>query len=89
MAEVSRRTVVLGAAWSVPVIAAAVAVPLAAASTPPTPMPVWEFCERIDAKGQPTYLAKPFGGEPRVVTQGEVNSDKELQALCRNKGPKS
>lgn len=31
-----RRTVVKGAAWSVPVIAAAVAVPLAAASTTPT-----------------------------------------------------
>lgn len=32
-AGIRRRTVVLGAAWSVPVIAAAVAVPLAAAST--------------------------------------------------------
>lgn len=34
---ISRRTVVRGAAWSVPVIAAAIALPLAAASEPPTP----------------------------------------------------
>lgn len=34
MPEISRRSVVLGAAWSVPVIAAAVAVPLASASQP-------------------------------------------------------
>lgn len=34
-AGLSRRTIVKGAAWSVPVIAAAVAVPMAAASTDP------------------------------------------------------
>lgn len=45
---VDRRTVILGAAWSVPVIAVAVATPLAAASTPePQPAPggglsVWQ-----------------------------------------------
>jgi len=33
MTDISRRTAVLGAAWAVPVIMAAVAVPLAAAST--------------------------------------------------------
>lgn len=32
--DLSRRTVIRGAAWSVPVVAAAVAVPMAAASTP-------------------------------------------------------
>lgn len=36
---VSRRTVIKGAAWSVPVIAAAVAVPMAAASETPTTTP--------------------------------------------------
>jgi hypothetical protein len=46
--SLDRRTVVLGAAWSVPVIALAVATPLAAASTPdPQPAPggglsVWQ-----------------------------------------------
>lgn len=37
MSEPTRRTIVLGAAWSVPVIAAAIATPLAAASLPPKP----------------------------------------------------
>lgn len=35
---VPRRTIVKGAAWSIPVIAAAVSMPLAAASTIPTPV---------------------------------------------------
>lgn len=37
----SRRTVVKGAAWSVPVVAAAVALPLAAASTPTPAATFW------------------------------------------------
>lgn len=35
--DIDRRTLVTGAAWMVPVIAAAVATPLAAASAPPLP----------------------------------------------------
>lgn len=37
-APVSRRSVIRSAAWSIPVIAVAVATPLAAASTPPVPL---------------------------------------------------
>jgi len=37
----SRRTVIKGAAWSVPVVAAAVATPLAAASTTPPEATFW------------------------------------------------
>lgn len=37
MSDISRRSVVNAAAWSVPVIAVAVATPLAAASQPPDP----------------------------------------------------
>lgn len=42
---ISRRTVVKGAAWSVPVIAAAVATPLASASVAPFNATVTAFCD--------------------------------------------
>lgn len=45
----SRRTIVKGAAWSVPVIAAAVAVPMSAASTTPGTRSVGSLVESSDA----------------------------------------
>lgn len=88
MTDINRRTVVLGAAWSVPVIMAAVAVPLAAASTTPEANPLIS-CTRIDGKGQPMYNAVYVDGTSLIVDQGTVNSDKEMQAKCRDKGPLS
>lgn len=86
-APISRRTVVVGAAWSVPVIMVAVAVPLAAASTVAEDPVI--SCVPLDGKGQPTYLVTRMSGATRIVDQGEVNRDKDLQAACRGKGPKS
>lgn len=88
MTDISRRTAVLGAAWAVPVIMAAVAVPLAAASTVPAENPPLS-CTRIEGKGQPMYHVSYLDGTIRTMHQGEVNSDKVLQALCRDKGPLS
>lgn len=88
MTSPTRRTVLKSAAWSLPVIAAAVAVPLAAASTPPavrTPV----HCTRLTKKGQPMYQVDYSDGSTATLTNGEVNSDKQLQALCRDKGPLS
>lgn len=88
MTDISRRTAVLGAAWAVPVIMAAVAVPLAAASTVPEQRIPLE-CTRVEKKGQPLYHIAYNDGSTEVLTNGEVNSDKVLQALCRDKGPLS
>lgn len=78
-----RRQFVRGAAWSVPVIAVAVAIPFAAASTAPrTPV----ACTPLDK----TWWQVAYNdGTTDTVHQGDVNRDKELQALCRNKGPQS
>ncbi|WP_251050731.1 MULTISPECIES: hypothetical protein [unclassified Microbacterium] len=87
-APVSRRTVVLGAAWSVPVIAAAIATPLAAASTTPR-IPI--ACVYLQNNGhagdkrndwwQVTYN----DGTTQILDNGTVQSDRELKALCGKK----
>lgn len=80
-----RRQFVKASAWSVPVTMAAVAVPLAAASTAPT--------ERIPVECTPldkTWWQVAYNdGTTETLHQGDVNRDKTLQALCRDKGPKS
>lgn len=83
---VHRRTVVKSAAWSLPVIMAAVAVPLAAASQVER-LPL--TCTRLTSKGQPMYQVAYADGSTQTYNNGEVNSDKTLQALCRDKGPLS
>lgn len=83
-----RRTIIKGAAWSLPVIAAAIAVPQSVASTKEIGNPIVE-CKRIQAQGQPHYSVVYADGTVVIKNQGEVDSDKELQAACRNKGPLS
>src|SRR5690606_8193441 len=77
---VTRRKVIHSAAWSIPVIAAAVAVPLAAASEPPR-IPV--SCEKLNQQGQPHYMVTYNDGTSEIYDNGTVNSNKELKALCR------
>lgn len=80
----NRRQFVHGAAWSVPVIMAAVAVPLAAASTVAERIPV--ECTPLDK----TWWQVAYNdGSTETLHQGDVNRDKTLQALCRGKGPLS
>lgn len=81
---ITRRTVVHGAAWSVPVILAAVAVPLVAASTIPAQRIPLD-CTNVDGMWHVPYN----DGTTEILTNGQVNSDKTLQALCRSKGPRS
>lgn len=65
----SRRTVVKGAAWSVPVITAAVAAPLAAASV--TPPPAADY-------GQVTVNTKPkAGSNPTFSAAGLVTNGQD------------
>lgn len=63
--DLKRRTVIKGAAWSVPVIAAAIATPLAAASGEP---PVANYADV-------TALTNPAAGSnPRFRAQGQVKN---------------
>lgn len=83
-----RRTVIKSLAWSVPVIAVAVATPLAAASTVvETPSPrIPVSCEPA---GKNLWTVGYNDGTRETLHQGQVSRDKTLQALCRDKGPLS
>lgn len=85
---ITRRNVVKGAAWSVPVIAVAVATPLAAASGPtetdPPKIPI--ACTKA---GKNMWTVAYNDGTSETLHQGQVDRDKTLQALCRGKGPQS
>lgn len=74
-----RRTVLKAAAWSVPVIAVSVAVPLAAASTVRKPV----HCERLTVKGQPWWLVVFDDGTTETLHNGDVMRDRELKGLCK------
>lgn len=83
--SIDRRTVLKAGAWSVPVIAVAIATPLASASVAPkTPVK----CERTDSKN-PWWNVYYSDGSVEVLHNGDVMSDKTLQALCTGRGPKS
>ncbi len=80
-AGLSRRTIVKGAAWSVPVIAAAVAVPMAAASTPQQDLNFFLTAgEVIGSAGAADGQIRSNGvrispanpAEPKVVAAGSV-----------------
>ena len=77
----NRRDVLKGAAWSIPVIAASATVPVCTASTV-TPVE----CVRLDVKGQPFWQVFYSDGTDRTLSNGDVNRDKGLQAVCRGKG---
>lgn len=76
-----RRTLLKGAAWSVPVIAAAVAVPLAAASVPTERIPVG--CVLLNGTGSPFYQVTYSDGTSETLHRSKVAKDKELKALCK------
>lgn len=86
--QVKRRTLIKGAVWFTPVVALAVATPLAAASGEPT-----EEAPRIPIKcdevSKHVYFVTYNDGTNATLGQGEVNRDKTLQALCLAKGPLS
>lgn len=83
-APITRRAVVHGAAWSVPVILAAVAVPLAAASTVPNPSgdPFPVSCGEPNRTGQPFYPITMSDGTVKMVHRSDVVADPELKAKC-------
>jgi hypothetical protein len=59
--DITRRSLVRGAAWSVPVIAAAIATPLAAASEP-----IVQVKDRLTFNTARTWDENPGGYRPRV-----------------------
>lgn len=75
-----RRTLLKGAAWSVPVIAAAVTVPLAAASMTPR-IPVG--CVLLNGTGSPFYQVTYNDGTSETLHRSKVAKNKELKALCK------
>ncbi len=79
--EVGRRTVVKGAAWSLPVIAAAVAAPMATASTPTTErIPV--SCLLLNGTGSPQYDVQYADGTHVTMPRHEVVHDDRLKEMC-------
>lgn len=73
------RRAVLRAVWAAPVIAVAVATPLAAASATPTPgVPV--ACTKVSN----THWNVAYNdGTSKLMHNGDVMSDPTLKALCR------
>ncbi|MFB8190910.1 hypothetical protein ACFC14_16455 [Microbacterium sp. NPDC055988] len=69
---ISRRTLVAGAAWSVPVIAAAVALPLAAASGSNTSNDLANYYWDAEAQGGYTSLV-PAAGELRATFSTQIS----------------
>lgn len=79
--EITRRNLVKGAAWSVPVIAVASAVPLASASTtPPEKIPV--SCVLLNDTGSPYYRVEYSTGPGATLHRSEVVKDKVLKEMC-------
>ena len=74
-----RRTVIKGAAWSVPVIAAAVAAPLAAASTPPRRAIA---CTLLNGTGHPFYDVLYSDQKHETLSRDAVAQDKDLLCMC-------
>lgn len=82
----SRRTIIRAAAWSLPVIAAAVAVPTATSSARPrTPL----RCERAanhghgGSSGNAWWTVIYSDGTTALRSQGVVMSDPALRTLCK------
>lgn len=75
-----RRTFVKAAAWSAPVIAAAVALPHAAASAAPR-RPI--HCTRLTKKGQPWWQITYDDGTTETLHNGDAMRRKDLKELCK------
>lgn len=78
-----KRRQALSAAWSLPVIAAAVAAPAVSASIPPAPEPL--DCRRIPGKGQPQWLGIYTDGSTVTMTNGDAMSG-IFGPICRAAG---
>ncbi|MGN8024722.1 hypothetical protein [Microbacterium sp. 22242] len=89
-APLARRTIIKSAAWSLPVIAAVTAVPLAAASAAPRTA---LRCERTPnhghggGTGNGWWTVSYSDGTAAVLSNGTVMSDPALRALCKG-GPR-
>lgn len=77
---VSRRKVMLGAAWSVPVIAAAIAVPQAAASVPSAATPA--ACIRLTKHQWQGVFSD--GTTTEIMDNGTAMSSPVWGDLCRD-----
>lgn len=84
---IERRTVIKGAAWSMPVIAAAVAVPASSASTSTAAMP--QTCTKLPNHGHGGDVGNSWwqvtysDDTERLLDNGTVMRDRELRELCR------
>lgn len=82
-----RRQVLKASVWSVPVIAASIAVPGAAASVERVPV----GCEYLQnnghggVKGGDWWQVTYNDGSSQILDNGTVQSDKALKALCGKK----
>lgn len=85
MPETTRRDIVKGAAWSVPIIALAVAAPASAASTPAEPKLPYS-CEHIGDKKNTLWQGTYTNGEIIHMTHSEAMSSKVWGKLCRASG---
>lgn len=89
MNTLSRRTV-LHAAWSAPVIAAAIGAPAMAASTPPVDKYVLK-CEKKPNHGHGGDTGNDWwevyysDGSFEVLDNGTVMSDPDLREICKKK----
>lgn len=76
----TRRQTIAAAAWTLPVIAAAVAAPASAASIPVVVGPL--ECRRLPGKGKPLWLGIYSDGTTINMPNGEAMSG-EFGMLCR------
>jgi len=90
MSDISRRAIVKGAAWSLPVIAAAVAIPQATAST----VPVQKYpvsCEYLGNHGHGGDSGNEWcfvlndAGTTETLDNGTVMRNKDLKQICKKK----
>jgi hypothetical protein len=83
----TRRTVIKSAAWSLPVIAAAVAVPLASASAPQERQVLSCTLEPNHGHGGGTgnawWRVIYDNGQAAILDNGAVMSDRKLREACR------
>lgn len=88
MSDLNRRAVVIGAAWSIPVILASIATPLAAASTVervPIGCVYLQNHGHGGSKGNDWWAVTYNDGSTAVLDNGTVMSNPELKRLCGKK----
>ncbi|AIY03631.1 hypothetical protein ART_4032 [Arthrobacter sp. PAMC 25486] len=81
----NRRAVVKGAAWSVPVIAAAIAAPAASASDAPTGSLIVSTgnCNGVEIASNPEFVLTATGGDT-AATSFTITSSKVVNAGLQN-----